>query len=218
MDMSTQARLLSALENQSFLRVGGREPVTVDVRIIASTRRNLAELVAAGKFREDLYYRLNVLPLAVPPLRERRGDIDELVDHFLTYFETREGLPRRALSNAVRHRLQDYEWPGNVRELKNFIQRLLILGGTGQVEVSEVNGMLGLQPEVSAEPLLPGFDLPLREAREQFEKAYLEYQLRAFSGSVSRVSERVGIERTHLYRKLRSLGIDPKRIKDEGRE
>ena len=218
MDMSTQARLLSALENQSFLRVGGREPVTVDVRIIASTRRNLAELVAAGKFREDLYYRLNVLPLAVPPLRERRGDIDELVDHFLTYFETREGLPRRALASAVRHRLQDYDWPGNVRELKNFIQRLLILGGTGQVEVSEVNAMLGLLPEVSAEPLLPGFDLPLREAREQFEKAYLEHQLRAFNGSVSRVSERVGIERTHLYRKLRSLGIDPKRIKDEGRE
>jgi DNA-binding NtrC family response regulator len=218
MDLSTQARLLSALENQAFLRVGGREPVTVDVRIIASTRRNLGELVGSGKFREDLFYHLNVLPLTVPPLRERRGDIDELIDHFLTMFEAQEGLPRRIFSSAVRGRLQDYDWPGNIRELKNFIQRLLILGTGGQIEVAEINAMLGLRPESNAEPLLPGFDLPLREAREQFEKAYLEYQLRAYGGSVSKVSERVGIERTHLYRKLRSLGIDPKRIKEASRE
>ena len=218
MDLSTQARLLSALENQACLRVGGRESISVDVRIIASTRRNLAELVSAGKFREDLYYHLNVLPLSVPPLRERRGDIDELIDHFLTIFETQEGLPRRLLPSSVRARLQDYEWPGNIRELKNFIQRLLILGNSGAVEVAEINAMLGLRPEISAEPLFPGFNLPLREAREQFEKAYLEYQLKIFNGSVSRVSERVGIERTHLYRKLRSLGIDPKRLKDTLRE
>jgi len=218
MDSSTQARLLSALENQAFLRVGGRDPVTIDVRIVASTRRNLAELVADGQFREDLYYHLNVLPLNVPPLRERRGDIDELIEHFPQAFAAQEGLPRRAFPPPVRARLHDYDWPGNIRELKNFIQRLLILGGSGPVEVAEINAMLGLHAEAGGEPLLPGFDLPLREAREQFEKAYLEYQLRHFNGSVSRVSERAGIERTHLYRKLRSLGIEPKRSKASGDE
>ncbi len=218
MDLNTQARLLSALENQAFLRVGGREMVSVDIRIIASTRRNLADLVGSGRFREDLFYHLNVLPLVVPPLRERPEDIDELIDYFLAAFESQEGLPRRNFSAAARRRLQDYGWPGNIRELKNFIQRLLILGTSDTVEVSEINVMLGLQPDTGSEPTMPGFDLPLREAREQFEKAYLEYQLRACNGSVSRVSERVGIERTHLYRKLRSLGIDPKRIKELTRE
>jgi DNA-binding NtrC family response regulator len=218
MDLNTQARLLSALENQSFLRVGGRDLVAVDVRIIASTRRNLPELVAGAKFREDLFYHLNVLPLLVPPLRERREDIDELIDYFLDVLEKQEGLPRRTFSAPARHRLRDYDWPGNIRELKNFIQRLLILGTSDQVDVAEINTTLGLRPEAISEPSMPGFELPLREAREQFEKAYLEYQLRAFNGSVSKVSERVGIERTHLYRKLRSLGIDPKRIKEASRE
>jgi two-component system, NtrC family, nitrogen regulation response regulator NtrX len=214
MDLNTQARLLSALENQAFLRVGGRESIAIDIRIIASTRRNLLELVGSGHFREDLFYHLNVLPLVVPPLRERQEDIDELINHFLTAFEAQEGLPRRVFSAAARRRLQDYSWPGNIRELKNIIQRLLILGVSDTVEVAEINAMLGLRPDLGNEPMVPGFDLPLREAREQFERAYLEFQLRTCNGSVSRVSERVGIERTHLYRKLRSLGIDPRRIKD----
>lgn len=214
MDLSTQARLLNALETQSFLRVGGRELVEIDVRIIASTRRELTELVQSGEFREDLFYHLNVLPLEVPPLRERRDDIDELIDFFLEDFVQHEGLPAREFPLAVRNRLKDHDWPGNIRELKNFVQRLLILGSSEQMEVSEINMMLGLRPEAHPDPAFPGFDLPLREAREQFEKAYLEHQLKAFNGSVSRVSERVGIERTHLYRKLRSLGIDPKQIKE----
>jgi two-component system, NtrC family, nitrogen regulation response regulator NtrX len=214
MDLNTQARLLSALENQAFLRVGGREPVSIDIRIIASTRKNLVDLVGSGEFREDLFYHLNVLPLVVPALRERRDDIDDLIEYFLNAFETHEALPRRNFPASVRNRLKDYDWPGNIRELRNFVQRLLILGSGEHVEVAEINSMLGTNWEVQGEPLLPGFDLPLREAREQFEKAYLEYQLRALNGSVSKVSERVGIERTHLYRKLRSLGIDPKRIKE----
>ncbi|MEX2479862.1 MAG: sigma-54 dependent transcriptional regulator [Gammaproteobacteria bacterium] len=218
MDPSTQARLLNALENQAFLRVGGRDLVTVDIRIIASTRKDLTELVKVGRFREDLFYHLNVLPLVIPPLRDRREDIDELVDYFLDQLSEQEGLPRRNFPPAVRNRLKDYDWPGNIRELKNFVQRLLILGAQDSVEVVEINAMLGLRPEASSNPLLPGFDLPLREAREQFEKAYLEHQLKAYSGSVSRVSERVGIERTHLYRKLRSLGIDPKQIKEASKE
>lgn len=218
MDLSTQARLLNALESRAFLRVGGRELVAIDIRIIASTRKDLIELVRAGQFREDLFYHLNVLPLVVAPLRERREDIDELIDFFLASFTVQEGLPRRAFSPAVRSRLKDHDWPGNIRELENFVQRLLILGAHENVEVSEINMMLGLRPEAHPNPLFPGFDLPLREAREQFERAYLEHQLKAFNGSVSRVSERVGIERTHLYRKLRSLGIDPKQIKEASKE
>ncbi|MCB1749336.1 MAG: sigma-54-dependent Fis family transcriptional regulator [Gammaproteobacteria bacterium] len=218
LDQSTQARLLNALENQAFLRVGGRDLIAVDLRVIASTRRDMAELVRNGEFREDLFYHLNVLPLAIPPLRERRDDIDDLVDFFLAQFTEQESLPTRLFPPAVRNRLKDHDWPGNIRELKNFVQRLLILGTQDTVEVSEVNMMLGLRPESSAHPEFPGFDLPLREAREQFEKAYLEHQLKAFNGSVSRVSERVGIERTHLYRKLRSLGIDPKQIKEASKE
>lgn len=214
MDLSTQARLLSALENQAFLRIGGRKPVSIDIRIIASTRKNLVDLVGSGDFREDLFYHLNVLPLVVPPLRNRRDDIDSLIDHFIDAFETHEGLRSRNFPPAVRSRLKDYDWPGNIRELRNFVQRLLILGADTSIEVSEINSMLGTSWETTNEPLMPGFDLPLREAREQFEKAYLEYQLRSLDGSVSKVSERVGIERTHLYRKLRSLDIDPKRIKE----
>ncbi len=214
MDLNTQARLLSALENEALLRVGGREPVQIDVRIIAATRRDLAEAVGAGTFRDDLFYHLNVVPLNVPPLRDRSEDIEVLINYYLDYFELNEGLPRREFANGAKNRLRDYEWPGNVRELKNLVQRLMILGSSDQVSAPEINSALGIRPQTDGELPFPGFDLPLREAREKFEKAYLEYQLHALHGSVSKVAERVGIERTHLYRKLRSLGIDPKQIKE----
>ncbi len=214
MDLNTQARLLSALENEALLRVGGREPVQIDVRIIAATRRDLAEAVGAGAFRDDLFYHLNVVPLNVPPLRDRAEDIEVLVNYYLDYFELNEGLPRREFASGAKNRLRDYEWPGNVRELKNLVQRLMILGSSDHVSVHEINSALGIRPQTDGELPFPGFDLPLREAREKFEKAYLEYQLHALHGSVSKVAERVGIERTHLYRKLRSLGIDPKQIKE----
>lgn len=214
MDLNTQARLLSALENEALLRVGGREPVQIDVRIIAATRRDLAEAVTAGTFRDDLFYHLNVVPLNVPPLRDRSEDIEAIINYYLEYFELNEGLPRREFANGAKNRLRDCEWPGNVRELKNLVQRLMILGSSDQVSVPEINSALGIRPQTDGELPFPGFDLPLREAREKFEKAYLEYQLQALHGSVSKVAERVGIERTHLYRKLRSLGIDPKQIKE----
>ena len=214
MDLNTQARLLSALENESLLRVGGLEPVQIDVRIIAATRRNLAEAVAEGSFRDDLFYHLNVVPLQVPALRDRPEDIDALIAYYLDQFVTNEGLPRREFSTSARNRLRDYTWDGNVRELKNLVQRLMILGNTEPVSVQEINAALGVRPQTDGDLPFPGFDLPLREAREKFEKAYLEYQLHALRGSVSKVAERVGIERTHLYRKLRSLGIDPKQIKE----
>ncbi len=214
MDLNTQARLLSALENEALLRVGGREPVQIDVRVIAATRRDLSEEVAAGKFRDDLFYHLNVVPLHVPSLRDRTEDLDILTAHYLGYFEGNEGLRGREFSSSAKNRLRDYGWPGNVRELKNLIQRLMILGSDEHVSAREINASLGIRPQVDGDLPYPGFDLPLREAREKFEKAYLEYQLHALHGSVSKVSERVGIERTHLYRKLRSLGIEPKQIKD----
>ena len=214
MDLNTQARLLGALENQALLRVGGREPVSTDVRIIAATRRELDAEVEAGRFRDDLFYHLNVVPIQVPPLREHREDIDHLLVHYSHFFATKEGLPRREFSSGARTRLNDYGWPGNIRELKNLVQRLLILGNGDAIDTREINSALGIRPHADSDASLPGFDLPLREAREKFEKAYLEYQLHSLQGSVSKVAERVGIERTHLYRKLRSLGIDPRRIKE----
>ena len=214
MDQSTQARLLSALETNSLLRVGGREAVEINVRVIVATSKNLAQEVADGTFREDLFYHLNVLPLTIPPLKDRPEDVDALTHHYLKHFADNEGLKARDLTAGARTRLRDYDWPGNVRELKNLIQRLMILGGDEAISTSEVSAALGIRIDVQGDNTLPGFDLPLREAREKFEKAYLEFQLRALGGSVSKVAERVGIERTHLYRKLRSLEIDPKQIKE----
>ena len=218
MDPSTQARLLGALEQQSMLRVGGREPVKVDVRIIAATRRDLQAEVNAGRFRDDLYYHLNVVPLHVPPLREHLEDLDDLLASYLEFFCQQEGLPLRTPSPSARARMRDYSWPGNIRELRNLVQRLLILGSGDLIEAHEVTAALGLRPSTEVHAIPPGFDLPLREAREQFEKHYLEYQLQACEGSVSRVADKAGIERTHLYRKLRSLGIEPRHLKDATRD
>ena len=218
MDISTQARLLNAVEQQTMLRVGGREAVPIDVRIIAATKRDLAAEVTAGRFRDDFFYYLNVVPIQVPPLREHLEDLDELLTHYANHFTLQEGLPRREFTAAAKLRLRDYRWPGNVRELKNLVQRLLILGTTEQIEGHEISAATGVRVVADAETTHPEFELPLREARERFEKNYLEYQLQVHDGSVSKVAERVGIERTHLYRKLRSLGIDPKQIKDAIRE
>jgi DNA-binding NtrC family response regulator len=215
LNMSLQARLLSALEHQSLVRVGGREPVKIDVRIIAATRYNLLEHVQAGRFRDDLYYHLNVVPLTVPPLREHGDDIAQLLDYYLAFFADREGLPRRRFTPAATRRLRGYEWPGNVRELKNLVQRLLILGNGEIIEADEVDAALGLRPRGAPQEVEPGFDRPLREAREQFERAYFEYQLQAAGGSISKVADRAGLERTHLYRKLRALGIDPRHSADK---
>lgn len=210
--MDLQARLLNALETQSMLRVDGMEPVRIDVRIVAATRHDLREAVAAGRFRDDLYYHLNVVPLQIPPLRLHTEDVPELLAHYLETFINQEGLPRRQFSAAAIQRLRAYSWPGNVRELKNLAQRLLILGSGAIIEAPEVEQTLGLRPVVIAESR-PGFDMPMREAREQFEKAYLEYQLQVEQGNVSKVAEKIGLERTHLHRKLRALGIDSKYIK-----
>lgn len=212
LDPGLQARLLSALEHQSFLRVGGREPIQVDVRIVAATRHNLLEYVQAGRVRDDLYYHLNVVSLKIPPLREHPEDVPDLLDYYAERYAAQEGLPRRRFSLAAQKRLRAYGWPGNIRELKNLVQRLLILGSGAVIEAPEIDAALGSRPSAPSVEPVPSFDRPLREAREQFERAYFEYQLQVTGGSISRVANRVGLERTHLYRKLRALGIDPKQV------
>jgi DNA-binding NtrC family response regulator len=215
MDLETQARLAGALENGSFMRIGGKEPVQVNVRIVAATHRDLEQEVVAGHFREDLYYHLNVVPIKLPPLRDHVEDVPELLNYYVNYFVDQENLPYRRFSMAAQNRLRNYAWPGNIRELKNLVQRLLILGTDEEISQEEVESTLSNTPpvktrEVSHIPL----DLPLREAREQFERSYLLQQLKECEGNVARLAERVGMERTNLYRKLRSLDIDPKRALD----
>jgi len=217
MDMQTQSRLLSVFQTHSFLRMGGTEPVPVDIRVIATTSTDLEEAVKAGRFREDLYYHLNVVPLAMPPLREHNEDVPELLNYYVDRFVIQENLPYREFSIAAQNRLRHYRWPGNIRELKNMVQRMLILGQGPVIEVEEVESALQHEraptagDEAGAD--LP-LDLPLREAREQFEKVYLEHQLQEVGGSVGKLAKRVGMERTHLYRKLRGLGIDFKKGSD----
>lgn len=209
MEEETQQRLLSALESRNFCRVGGSEPISVDVRVIASTRKSLEEEVRAGRFRRELYYLLNAVTLKMPPLREHNEDVPELLKYYVDYFVSREKLPFRKFPVAVQNFLRHYPWHGNVRELKNLVQRLLILGTGDEVSLEEVKVALSdaLAGPMKNDEAPDSFELPLKEARERFEKAYLEYHLDKYGGSVARLSQAIGLERTHLYRKLNSLGI-----------
>jgi len=212
MDLQTQARLLSVFQTHSFTRLGGSEDVEVDLRIIATTQRNLEDEVAAGRFRDDLFYHLNVVPLQIPALREHADDVHELLDYYIDYLVTHERLSYRNFSVAAQNRLRRYGWPGNIRELKNLVQRLLILGSGEEIGVTEIEQAISAQPAGggATAQALP-YDLPLREAREKFEHDYLLHQLMEVGGSVGKLAKRVEMERTHLYRKLRSLGIDHKK-------
>jgi DNA-binding NtrC family response regulator len=211
LDADGQDRLLALLQEGSFLRRGGNTPVTVDVRILAATRLPLEQLVGQQKFREDLYYQLNVVSLYVPALREHSEDVLDLLSFYSDHFVEREKLPYRSFTTAAQNRLRQHSWPGNVRELKNLIQRLLITGRDRLVDINEVEEALGQQhraPVADAASL--AYELPLRQAREQFERNYFESLMRRYEGSVNKAAQHAGVERTHLYRKLRSLGISPK--------
>ena len=212
LDRQLQARLLGAIQHQSFMRVGGVELVRFNARIVGATSRDLAVEVEQGKFREDLYYHLNVVQLHMPALREHREDVPELLDFYVNLLVSEENLPYRRFSTAGQNYLRNYAWPGNVRELKNLIQRLLILGTGPEIELQEIETVLGDAPRPTATGQLPGFDLTLKEAREQFERAYFEHQLKQAGGNITKAALRAGLERTHLYRKLRSLGIDSKQV------
>ncbi len=212
MDLETQAKLLSALEENKFIRVGGSQYVEVDVRIVAATNQDLERAVQEGRFREDLYYRLNVVPIEAPPLRDHREDVPDLVSFYSNWLVEKERLPYRKFSTGALNLLRNHGWPGNVRELKNLVQRLLILNRGEEVSREEVELALGSSKTNGTGEDAMGslYDLTLRDARDRFEKAYLEFHLRQAGGNVSEVAQSVGIERTHLYRKLKSLGISPK--------
>lgn len=216
LDADTQVRLLSALQEASFLRLAGAQPVSVDVRIIASTRSDLEAAVREGRFRDDLYFFLNVLPITIPPLREHPQDLEEAVRYYVDYFMKRDDLPERTFTEEAIEILKYYDWPGNIRELRNLVQRLLILGTGNVVHATDVRQALGTSTRIvdSSKPFVIGqdvMDMPLRQAREVFEHDYLLYQWNLSGHSVTRLARKIGMERTHLYRKLKSLGIDHKR-------
>ena len=218
MPMTTQSKILRVLTEQVFQRVGGARNVKVDVRVISGSTKDLREEISAGRFREDLFYRLNVVPVRMPPLRERREDIAALVDLFIERYSAQRGRPKPKVSSDAMAALQAYDWPGNVRQLRNVIERTVILAP--EEDFNEVTLSM-LPSEVVAEParLAPGeaaasiMGTPLREAREAFEREYLRVQIRRFSGNISRTAGFIGMERSALHRKLKALGLA-----DDGRD
>ena len=210
MDLTTQARLQGTLKDQSYKRVNGTETISLNTRIIAATRHHLADRVKDASFMDELYFQLNVVPIQVPPLREHYEDVPDILEYFVNFLVEREGLPYRYFTTAAQNSLRRYPWPGNSRELKNLVQRMLILGGDAVIDLEDIEAVLGEQPAKKEADNLKNLDLPLRQARENFERDYLEYQLKQANGSVSKMARNVQMERTHLYRKLKSLGIDIK--------
>ncbi len=209
MPLGTQSKILRVLVEQRFTRVGGSGQVSVDLRVISSTSRDLMAEIAAGTFREELYHRLNVVPIEVPGLEKRCEDIPELASYFIEKLHQDQGLPLRQLSEDAAAMLQTMAWPGNVRQLKNVIERVLILGeGTGEIAASELPTQDGAAPDEGRSMLSPAIaTLPLREAREVFEREYLLTQINRFGGNISRTATFVGMERSALHRKLKSLGV-----------
>ncbi|SFJ18528.1 sigma-54-dependent transcriptional regulator [Aerobium aerolatum] len=212
MPRETQAKILRVLVDQQFERVGGSQRVKVDVRIISSTSQNIETLIGEGRFREDLYHRLAVVPVQVPPLSERREDIPYLVDHFMRQMAAQAGIRMRRMGVDALAVLQAHNWPGNVRQLKNNIERLMILARGDDVDSpitadllpQEIGDVMPRTPNQSDQHIMA---LPLREAREQFEKEYLLAQINRFGGNISRTAEFIGMERSALHRKLKSLGV-----------
>lgn len=209
MPLGTQSKLLRVLVDQSFQRVGGSGKVSVDLRVISSTSRNLEAMVEAGLFRQELYHRLNVVPVQVPSLEDRREDIPLLADHFIEQFHNEQGLSRRSLSKDAIALLQTRAWPGNVRELRNLIERALILSdGEGAFEAADFAGTEAGNDAGDRVVLSSTLaTLPLREAREAFEREYLLTQINRFGGNISRTAQFVGMERSALHRKLKSLNV-----------
>ncbi|MCW3837979.1 sigma-54-dependent transcriptional regulator [Sphingomonas canadensis] len=216
MPIATQARILRVLTDQSFNRVGGTRIVKVDVRVVSATARDLMSEIAAGRFREDLYYRLNVVPVSIPPLTDRREDIPVLVDYFVAHYASERRVPTPEVAADAMVALQSYEWPGNVRQLRNVVERTVILAPGDRIGRIDLDL---LPPEVLGKPGDPGngvgasaiMGAPLKEARETFEREYLRVQIRRFSGNISRTAHFIGMERSALHRKLKLLGITESR-------
>ena len=216
MPMSAQGKILRVLTDQSFTRVGGTRTVKVDVRVVSATSRDLAAEIEARRFREDLYYRLNVVPVQMPPLEQRREDVPALAAHFAARYAAERRLPTPDVSPEAIAALQSYDWPGNVRQLRNMIERTIILAPLDRIGRIDADM---LPPEILSgqAEIVPGnaarsiMGTPLREARETFEREYLRVQIRRFSGNISRTATFIGMERSALHRKLKSLGLaDPR--------
>ncbi len=210
MPITTQGRILRVLTDQSFTRVGGTRIVKVDVRVVSATGRDLTHEIAEGRFREDLYYRLNVVPVSIPPLSERREDIPALVEHFVAHYAAERRVPTPEVATDAMVALQSYDWPGNVRQLRNVVERTIILAPGDRIGRIDIDL---LPVEVLGEGHGSGggtnaiMGAPLREARETFEREYLKVQIRRFSGNISRTATFIGMERSALHRKLKLLGI-----------
>ena len=207
MSLKTQAKVLRALEEQSFERVGGKDTVKVDVRVIAASNRDLHALIRDGRFREDLFYRLSVIPIEVPPLRARTEDIPLLVDHFIRVFSSENGKRIKVLSGEALAYFVAYDWPGNVRELRNMVERLVIMAPRDVIDADDLPAPL--RPKVGWSDAGETRERTLREARDGFERAYILAELRANDWNMTRTAERLGIERSHLYRKIKAYGIAP---------
>jgi two-component system nitrogen regulation response regulator NtrX len=209
MPMATQARILRVLTDQSFTRVGGTRVVKVDIRVVSATARDLPVEIAEGRFREDLYYRLNVVPVTIPSLAERREDIPPLVEHFVAHYAAERRVPTPQIATEAMVALQSFDWPGNVRELRNVVERTIILAPGARIGRIDVDllpvEVLGDQGSGAGSSAIMG--APLREARETFEREYLRVQIRRFSGNISRTASFIGMERSALHRKLKLLGI-----------
>jgi len=218
MPRETQSRILRVLVEQRFRRVGGDSDVQVDVRVISSTSKDLREEIAAGRFREDLYHRLNVVPVNVPGLSERREDIPELVEYFIQRICDATAMPRRRLADDALAALQVRAWPGNLRQLRNNVERMLILAAGAPSDPITAE-MLPAEATVNDQAASLGAEriiaLPLREAREVFEREYLNAQMLRFSGNISRTAAFIGMERSALHRKLKSLGLSGGRQLEE---
>ncbi|QUD88880.1 nitrogen assimilation response regulator NtrX [Phenylobacterium montanum] len=218
MPRETQGRLLRVLVEPRFRRVGGDQDVQVDVRVVSSSSRDMRQEIAAGRFREDLFHRLNVVPVHVPGLAERREDIAELVEFYIDRISEATGLPRRRLAEDAIATLQVHDWPGNVRQLRNNIERMLILA-TGDPSEAITSDRLPAEVAVAGAVGSMGTEriiaLPLRDAREVFEREYLNAQIVRFGGNISRTANFIGMERSALHRKLKSLGVSPSRMGEE---
>ena len=211
MSLKTQAKVLRVLQEQTFERVGGSDTLTVDVRVIAASNKNLEEDIRKGRFREDLFYRLNVIPFEVPPLRERREDIALLATHFLGLFSREYGKRQKALRPEAMELLLQYAWPGNVRELRNVIERMVIMVPQESIALDDLAPSLRLRGPSEA-PAAPGpadtMEGSLREAKDEFEKAFILRRLREMHWNITRAAERLGIERSNLHRKMKAYGIE----------
>jgi two-component system nitrogen regulation response regulator NtrX len=217
MTLKTQAKVLRVLQEQQFERLGDDETLQVDVRVIAATNKDLQEEIKQGNFREDLFYRLNVVPFHLPPLREREADVLLLADFFFTQMAAELNEPKKTLGSEAADILKSYAFPGNVRELRNLCERLCIMASGSVVRPEDLPDSIasGARRDQGGYSILAGLSSTLKEAKSDFERAFILDKLQEHQWNVSKTAEAIGIERSNLHRKLRAYNIDPKRLKDE---